>query len=369
MARIPALLLSMCLVVAALVFHTESQAQGPGGGGGGGGGQRGGGGPGGFFGGPGRNSSPSWLLTQEPVQEDLKLSDEQKSQLKTFNQKLDEQRKEMFSKNQDGARPSREEMRANFEAMNEQTNTGIAKILKKDQRVRLNQISLQQEGPLAVARPEIAEKLNMSPEQMEQIQGIMDQAQEARRELFMSMRGGRGFGGNGGGPGGDNQGGGGQRGGGRQGRGQGNNNNNTPKQANTQTAQGNEDASQPAQAQKGQGQGGGGQGPRQGGGGPGGFNRDSPEAKAQFAKMREEGDKIQQQTIAMVSKVLSKKQKLAFNKMLGEPFDFDKLTPGNGGPRPNGSNTKAASKTNVEATSNASASAKKKTTKSRKNAG
>gem|GEM_PF-1879864 len=402
MARIPALLLSMCLVVLALVSYSEIQAQAPGGGGGGGG--RFGGG---MFGGPGgRNSSTTWLLNQAAVQEELKITDAQKKRLASLNDALDERRRELFPQNQrggrrgqggggdqgggipggqggfqggqggfqggqGGGRPDPETFRANMEAMREnmealqqETNNAIAKILTPKQRLRLNQISLQQQGPLAVARPEIAEKLNMSPEQLEQVQAIIQESRQSQMELFRSNFGGRGRGNRGRNGGDDGEGGG---GGGRQQTKQ------QPKaQAKQQPKAQDDDDENPGggQAQaKGQGgQNGDGQGRR----GPGGFDRDSPEAKAQFAKMRDQSEQLQQRTITLISKVLTKKQKLAFNKMQGEPFDLDKLEPGYNGQRANAKsdtakgNAKGAAKSKSESTTT---SKKKATSKTRKSSG
>ena len=47
------------------------------------------------------------------------------------------------------------------------------------QRDRLEQIKLQQQGPLAVAQPEIQEKLSIGPEQNELIQSIVAELNEA----------------------------------------------------------------------------------------------------------------------------------------------------------------------------------------------
>ncbi|WP_422926912.1 hypothetical protein [Singulisphaera sp. PoT] len=340
-------------------------------------------------------------MNNEAVQEEIKLTTDQKKKLTTINETVNRRREEIFPKNQqrgnrgqggvdqggqNGPQFDREAFQANMEAMralNEDHEAAIGKVLNQKQKVRVNQISLQQQGPLAVARPEIAEKLNMSEEQSEQIQAILQDAGNARRELMRNAFGNRGRGGNRGEDGGPNAGGpgGGGNGGNRGGRGRGpqakNDDNAADAKAKTKPAVvDDEDAPAPtpaAQPKNQDGQNGGGRGR-----GPGGFDRDSPEAKAQFEKMRSEGEKLQDQTIAAVSKVLTKKQKLAFNKMLGEPFDLEKLRPGGGpggrGPRPDAkdadtkSTTKATGKSS-ESTASSSTSKKKAAAKTRKTSG
>lgn len=66
--------------------------------------------------------------------------------------------------------------------------------------------------------------------------------------------------------------------------------------------------------------------------------------QVQMQKMRETTDKIREQALQRISKSLSKKQGAAYKKLIGEPFDFSKLTfRGFGGQRgrqngPNGQN-------------------------------
>lgn len=60
----------------------------------------------------------------------------------------------------------------------------LGKILTKPQKERIAQIQLQQQGDFAVTTPEMQQKLNMSPDQIEQINAIMDQSNQARREMM-----------------------------------------------------------------------------------------------------------------------------------------------------------------------------------------
>ena len=68
--------------------------------------------------------------------------------------------------------------------LRQETDQAVAKILDPKQKERLDQIALRVEGPLAVARPEVAAKLRLNPTQNEYVQGIMMQM---RQQLFMGI--------------------------------------------------------------------------------------------------------------------------------------------------------------------------------------
>lgn len=337
MSRIRAILLSMGLVIVVLLAQSVSQAQAPGGGGGRGGR---GGGPGGF-GGRNRVSSPLSLASNTYVQEDLKLTDAQKTQVKALSDKYDEQRKALFPRggrrgnNQDDTQANNgapadqagtkgqggrtrgggaaangatakgnnpngggnqgarggfgggpnggfgggfnfgngqgpggnfAAMRAQMDKLQTDAETALAKILTKPQRERILQIQLRQEGPMAVTKPAMQKKLNMSDDQIAQIATIVgqrdaaqDELRNAGRQMFSAFR--------------------------------------TP---------------------------------------DGGFNREAmqakmqdPQFKAQMEQMRKNSDQqrtqLQDDTITMIGKTLTKKQHLAFQKMQGPSFDLAKL--------------------------------------------
>ncbi|MHC5538799.1 hypothetical protein ACYOEI_11305 [Singulisphaera rosea] len=348
MSRIRTLLLSMGLVVATLMIHSTMFAQGPGDQGnggqgkgrgrqGGGGGGPGGGGPfgkgGGFGGGFGGRNSSFGLLDRATVQEELKITEDQKKQLKTAQERLRKKGEDNFKAARENSGTQRldpETMQELFASMTRDTNTLLSKILNKGQRTRLSQIALQQEGPMAVTKADMQEKLNLAPEQVEQINMINQDYRQSQMELFRQNGGGRG---------------------GRGGRGGNGNNGN-----------GNDDGGNGgggAQSGGGGNNGGGGGGP--GGGGrnrfqnaDGSFNkeafdaeRNSPEAKAKREEMQKAGDSLREDTIAALGKVLTRNQKNTFNKMLGEPFDIEK---GNAAKKDETKKADAQSKTGKSAT-------------------
>jgi hypothetical protein len=82
-------------------------------------------------------------------------------------------------------------------------------------------------------------------------------------------------------------------------------------------------------------------------------------------EMQKLGDELQNKTIASISKVLTKSQKAAFNKMLGKPFDLTKLTNPNGPGGPGGppAATTDAAKSKDDAAKPDTSSKKKTTTR------
>jgi len=375
----------MGLVIAALLLaHSVSEAQAPGGGGRGGRG----GGPGGGFGG-GFGGGLISLATRPGVQAELNLTDKQKTEVQALSDKVNARRKdqmekmrEMFkggrgprAKGQDPAATTETEtakagtgstkgkaadakgkladskgktadakgktgkasakgkaaagnaggnggpgadFRAAMDKQRAEDEAALAKILNPTQRTRLAQIDLQQQGPYAFATPDLQKKLRMTPSQVADVDAIMEESRNAQRDAQRAMGGGRGNRGNGGNGGNGNGGGnGGQANGG--GGGPGNN-----------------------QGQGGQANGGGG-GRGQGGRGNRGqggqpFNKEDfqkkmedPQFKAEMEQRRAEfqaaADEVRNQTMKMIADVLSKNQKVAYNKMRGDDFDRAKLDP------------------------------------------
>jgi Spy/CpxP family protein refolding chaperone len=150
----------------------------------------------------------------------------------------------------------RQAMTARMEAQRAESEAELSKILTEDQHARLEEIALQQEGPLAVARPEIASKIDVTPAQSQKIQAILEQMQAQQTQLREEQR--QSFGG---GPG--------------------------------------------------------------GGGGRPDFN--DPSFRAQIEKMQQASETIRNSTVSKVAQVLSRSQKDAFNKLMGKSFDMTKL--------------------------------------------
>jgi hypothetical protein len=124
------------------------------------------------------------LLSQKSVQEDLKLSDEQVTQV----EELAAKQRESLSGLRDA---SREERMKKFAESREQGQKAVDTILNDEQRTRLKQITLQIAGPAAFGSPEVADKLGISDEQQKSIEEIQSANREEMRSLFQDADGDR----------------------------------------------------------------------------------------------------------------------------------------------------------------------------------
>lgn len=142
----------------------------------------------GMMGQGGASENPAMLLLAPSVQNELKLTDEQKTKLlgvaKGASQKGRELVRSMaLAGNNANVNPRA--MMASGMNLRQETDKAIAKVLDPKQKERLNQIALRAEGPLAIARPEVAAKLRLTNNQGQFVQGIMNQM---RNELFLTMQ-------------------------------------------------------------------------------------------------------------------------------------------------------------------------------------
>jgi hypothetical protein len=134
----------------------------------------------------GQRTPDALLLSRPAVQDDLKLTPEQKTKLGRLEKaRLDRARQfgEMarnVNQNEFGPLPQ-----ADIQAFHEQevelnneVATTIGQILSPRQRMRLAQIALQVEGAMAFAREDVLEKLMVDEQQIEAIRTILDGTRE-----------------------------------------------------------------------------------------------------------------------------------------------------------------------------------------------
>jgi hypothetical protein len=263
----------------------------------------------------------------------MKLSEKQKKQLKQIadaNQKQMADARQGVDFNDRQARNAfMASMRQIGQEMQQQTEEAIAGILKPSQQKRFGEILLQIEGPLAVTRPEIAEQVGLTEMQAEQINEIVTAMREKEREARRAGFPPGGPGGNGGprGNGGPNGNGGGPAGNAAPGaNGQGGNRpgGNAPAPGNAVAKADSQPQDPTAPRTKGAG------GPN----GRGNGNRGNFDPAAMMERMKktnDEQDKIRDEAITLISKLLKKPQKTAFNRLLGKPVaDLSKLLPDRG---------------------------------------
>ena len=75
-------------------------------------------------------------------------------------------------------------MREAMQELQQESEGNLAKVLDKNQVKRLKEIQLQVEGPAAVIREDVAEKLEINEEQHAEIQTILNEANTARRQIM-----------------------------------------------------------------------------------------------------------------------------------------------------------------------------------------
>ena len=122
---------------------------------------------------------PAVTLAQlDAVQEDLKLSDEQKKQVAELNEKLNEERRELFSGGQGG---DREQFRAKWTKFNADATNSFNEILDDAQEKRAQEIFIQVNGPAVLVQESVSESLKITDEQKEQMQDVL----AASRDEFM----------------------------------------------------------------------------------------------------------------------------------------------------------------------------------------
>jgi Spy/CpxP family protein refolding chaperone len=171
-------------LAAAIAIAQEDQSRDRGG--------RGGfGGPGGFMGGmmPGGGGGAMYLANPQ-VQEELKLTEEQKTKLREMAQGMmgSFANRGGFGGNEDMTEEERQKRRDEFrqemEKVQAETTKKLAEILQPEQLKRLKQIELQQQGAAALRRPEVADTIGLTEEQKEKLEAIETESREKMRQRF-----------------------------------------------------------------------------------------------------------------------------------------------------------------------------------------
>ncbi|MDR3635826.1 MAG: hypothetical protein P4L84_18635 [Isosphaeraceae bacterium] len=139
--------------------------------------------------GGGDSASPLLISMAPAVQEELKLSTDQKTKVYDLVRSMSLKQRElnqsiMFS----GGGVSPQAVFQARDGLRREMEQSLGQIFDKKQNARFLQIMLRAEGPLAVARPEVASRLGLTESQSNQVRVIAIQLQQAQRQLFMSLR-------------------------------------------------------------------------------------------------------------------------------------------------------------------------------------
>ena len=171
----------------------------------GGQGQRGGGfrgAPGGGFpgGGFGGGIDKLTLVAAKPVQEELKLGEDE---LFLINKLVEDHRAEtrgLFtgidfrSLSEDDRRARFEEVGKKRAEMVKEAEKGLAEFLSEAQAKRLDEIALQLQGIRALTNEDVAKKLKLTSDQQKSVEDALKSADDDRRKMFEELRaGGGGF--------------------------------------------------------------------------------------------------------------------------------------------------------------------------------
>jgi hypothetical protein len=161
--------------------------------------RKGGGGRGGFgffgggggFGGPGGTTSAAMLLAIPEVRKELSITPEQEGLLDDLRADLQKEMEGMFGnfgnfrELSDEERQKRgEEFRTKMADLTKKTDEAVKMVLDEKQMPRLQQLQVQQEGPSALLRAEIADKLGLSDDQKGKLAEIQKKSTPDMRGAF-----------------------------------------------------------------------------------------------------------------------------------------------------------------------------------------
>ncbi|HEV2971945.1 MAG TPA: hypothetical protein VGY55_18370 [Pirellulales bacterium] len=120
------------------------------------------------------------LYTNEAVQKELALTDEQKDSIKKIN---DDFRASLTGLSQEDRQSKMPELRKGLEDK-------IGAVLNDTQKARMKEIRIQARGASALADKEVAEALKLTDDQVNKIKDLTDSAMKDMREAFQSAANG-----------------------------------------------------------------------------------------------------------------------------------------------------------------------------------
>jgi hypothetical protein len=129
--------------------------------------------------------TPILFIQHKAIKDELGLTDDQLQRIQRANSAFDQKRLDLaraFTK--PGGGVDQTELMGTITRLRGENEAALNKVLTPKQRTRLAQIVLQLKGPLAVADTAVAPRLNLSPEQVELIQSILVDYQRARDRVY-----------------------------------------------------------------------------------------------------------------------------------------------------------------------------------------
>lgn len=181
----PMNLKKLILTLAALACVGSSFAQGFGGGGGG---QRRG------FGMMGEANGPSALLNREEVQDELKLTDDQKTKLSDIRQSMRQRMQDAFQEagisfggGGGGGGFDRTKMQPVMEKVQTQVEKEVEAVLTPDQLKRVHEIAVSTSGYRAITLPFVKKDLGLTEAQDKKVKELVELSRAANMSLFQQM--------------------------------------------------------------------------------------------------------------------------------------------------------------------------------------
>jgi hypothetical protein len=133
----------------------------------------------------------SFLVFHGKVQEELKLSDEQKQKLQKRLQGTVQDAMQFFQKLDDRKPEEREQELSSYrQGAQEKLATFLNETLKDGQLKRLRQLELQQQGPFALGQPDVAQELKITDEQRNQFVMVVQEMQTKIEPLIKEAQSG-----------------------------------------------------------------------------------------------------------------------------------------------------------------------------------
>jgi hypothetical protein len=162
-------MVALLVLSSASALYAQGQGRGRGGRGGG------------FFG--SRESMRLNLLSVPKVQENLKLSDEQKSKAQAAVEQLNSERQKAFAGLQNASDEDRQKAFASLQEKTKSSWEEASKALSKEQLERLDQISLQAMGTGALNDETVAKTLMLTEEQQQKLRDVSTEVGGKMREI------------------------------------------------------------------------------------------------------------------------------------------------------------------------------------------
>jgi hypothetical protein len=124
------------------------------------------------------------LLGIPEVQQELKMTP---AQIEKLPAKQEELRQAMQELRQQGQPGSPEEGQKRMEKMRELQDKAVTDILDTTQKKRFRQLELQQQGPIALGRKDVADELKLTEEQRRKVAGLQQQANSEMQGMMQGV--------------------------------------------------------------------------------------------------------------------------------------------------------------------------------------